>query len=76
MLNDILNIYRCFKRQRRKKAPILVDGMESSELAPRDRPRWWTDFFDESMELELEMGGKLVLLEKILRHCERVGDKL
>ena len=47
-----------------------------SELAPRDRPRWWTDIFDDNMELELEMGGKLVLLEKILRHCERVNDKL
>lgn len=40
------------------------------------RVRWWTDLIDEDMEFEIEMGGKFVLFEKILRECERVGDKL
>lgn len=37
---------------------------------------WWSGFFDENMKFEVEMGGKFVLLKKILQHCERVGDKL
>lgn len=53
-----------------------LDVAKREETAASGPVRWWSDFISEDMEFEIEMSGKLVLLEKILRHCERVGDKM
>ena len=38
---------------------------------------WWTSLIPEISEMsKIEHSGKMVLLMKILRHCELVGDKL
>ena len=54
--------------------------MDQLDVAKREETagpvRWWSEYISEDMEFEIEMSGKLVLLEKILRHCERVGDKM
>ena len=38
--------------------------------------RWWKDQVGPECEFNMEMSGKLVILEMILRMCEQKGDKL
>ena len=37
---------------------------------------WWTEMVPKECENDLEMSRKFYLLEKILNHCEKIGDKL
>ncbi|RNA34803.1 transcriptional regulator ATRX [Brachionus plicatilis] len=58
------------------KLEVNGGGVNSEEAASKPVERWWTSLIPGDMEFDLNMGGKLVVLERILKLCAENGDKL
>lgn len=49
---------------------------EEEEVVPLGEEMWWSSHLSENDHLNIELGGKIVLLFEILRLAEDIGDKV
>ncbi len=40
------------------------------------KERWWSSIYDRDSEFDMNMGGKLIILDKILQICKQKKDKM
>lgn len=59
-----------------KIAEVNGGGINNEDSTPKAIERWWTSYIPSDMEFDINMSGKLVVLEHILRLCAQSGDKL
>lgn len=77
MAEDVLEI--CSDKTQNgsaKKPEVNGGGVNGEESTNKVVERWWSSLISEDMEFDINMSGKLIVLEKILKLCAERGDKL
>ena len=41
-----------------------------------DHQRWWEDLKEITRDFDINLSGKLLVLDKIIKYCSHIGDKL
>ena len=60
---------------------VSVTGRGSREPTPEVEDQqltseWWASFVNKDMQFDMHLGGKIVLLSRILKMAESIGDKV
>lgn len=74
--DDVLEIQMPAKQKRKRRADSAAAENNGENVELGQRERWWTKNIDENLLFDIEMSGKLVILNHILKHCQSMGDKL